>query len=286
MKIHAFKVKKEDGSAELVDVLKQIGAEAKLEKRIRIVNRAELRIDSIELRDGVWFMDFVKFRQTQGPGRGKKKAKTEGFEFKRGESFAEETAALFDPASGYILVQYNHSGVRAGSISQYLSDYDGAATNIYNLDIKYDPETERKLQQKAIKKSLSFRIDVTQMTAQDLKDGVPLEQAIALGRDCSAGQISVELAAGGTRDNGLKGKIAATLQALQKIAGNNPSAIQSVKVGGKASADDAIEVLDLLTQRLSVEFSDIKPGIDLRLPLEDRWKGLTRARNGWIKVLK
>lgn len=285
MKIHAFKVNKEDGSADLVDVLRLVHAESKLDKRIRLINRAELRIDSIELRDGVWLIDFVKFRQTQGPGRGKKKAKTEGFEFKRGESFAEETAALYDPSTKYMLVQYNHSGVRAGSIAQYLSDYDGSAANVYNLDPKYDPDTERKLQKKAIKKSLSFRIDVTQMSAQDLKNGVALEQAIAFGRDCSAGQITVELSAGGTRDNGLKGKIGATLNALQKLAGNNPAAVQSVKLGGKESADDAVEVLDLLTERLHVELSDIKPGLDLRLPLDDRWKGLLRAKNGWKKVL-
>lgn len=286
MKIHAFKVSKQDGAAELADVLKMVLAEKKLDKRIRLVNRAELRIDSIVLKDGVWLMDFVKFRQTQGPGRGKKKAKVEGFEFKKGESFAEETAALYDPATNYMLVQYNHSGVRSGSISQYLSVYDEAATNIYDLNPKYDPETERKLQLKAIKKSLSFRIDVTQMTAQDLQDGVALEKAISFGRDCSAGQITVELSAGGTRDNALKGQIGNALTALRKLAQSNPEAVQSVKVGGKETEDAAIEVLDLLTERLHIELSDIKPGLDLRLPLEDRWKGLLRARNGWKKVLK
>ena len=61
--------------------------------------------------------------------------------------------------------------------------------------------------------------------------------------------------------------------------------MQSVKIGGKASEDDAVEVLDLLTERLHVELGDIKPGLDLRLPLDDRWKGLLRARNGWKKVL-
>lgn len=285
MKIHAFKVNKEDKTADLVDVLKLINAEKRLDKRIRLINRAELRVDSIELRDGVWLLDFVKFRQTQGPGRGKKKAKTEGFDFKRGESFAEETAALYDPATNYILIQYNHSGVRAGSIAQYLSDYDGTSANIYSLDPKYDPDTERKLQQKAIKKSLSFRIDVTQMSAQDLKNGVALEKAIGFGRDCSAGQITVELSAGGARDNGLKGKVNATLKALRSLAGDNPAAVQSVKIGGKASEDDAVEVLDLLTERLHVELTDIKPGPDLRLPLDDRWKGILRARNSWKKVL-
>lgn len=286
MKIHAFKVSEDQGSASLDDVLKKVKAERRLDKRIRLVNKAELRIDSIEFRDGVWLLDFVKFRQTQGPGRGKKRAKTEGFEFKKGESFAEETAALYDPATKYMLVQYNHSGVRAGSISQYLSDYDEAATNIYDLNPKYDPETERKLQRKAIKRSLSFRIDVTQMTAQDLKNGIALEKAIAFGRDCSAGQITVELSAGGTRDKSLKGRVGDTLTALRNLAKSNPEAVQSVKVGGKETEEAAVEVLDLLTERLHIELTDIKPGIDLRLPLEDRWKGLIRARNGWKKVLK
>lgn len=285
MKIHAFKVNAERGSADLVDVLKLVEAEKKLAKRVRLVSQAEVRIEALEERNGVWLIEIVKFRQTQGPGRGKRNAKVEGFDFKKGESFAEETAALFDPATNYMLVQYNHSGVRAGALGQYLSDYDGAASNVYSLDPKFDPDTERKLLQKAIKKSLSFRIDVTAMTAQDLKNGVALADAIAFGRSCSAGLITVELAAGGTRDNGLSGKVSETLTALRRLMGNNPAAVKSVKVGGKTDADDAIEVLDLLAHRLSVDLDDIKPGIDLRLPLDDRWKGLLRARNGWKKVL-
>lgn len=284
MKIHAFKLHSEPDSAPLEEVLEFIQSESKLDKRIRIVNRASLRVDSIECRDGLWYMNFVKFRESQGPGKGKKKAVTEGFDFKKGESFAEETAALYDPATGYMLVQYNHSGVRSASIAVYLSKYDEDAANIYDLNPKYDPDTERKLQQQAIKKSLSFKIDVSKMTSDDLKNGVALSKAVEFGSGCNAGVIDIEISAG-SRKGRLKGQINNLLDNLLSLARERPEAVKSVKIGGKESDDAAVEVLDLLAERLYVEYSDIKPGLDLRLPLEDRWQGLLKARNRWKRIL-
>lgn len=283
MKIHAFKVDASENSQKLEDVLKGIQKD-KIGARVRLVNGSEVRVDSIDQRGGVWLMDFVKFRQTQGPGKGSRNSKVVGFEFKKGESFAEETAALFDPANGYLLIQYNHSGIRAGAISQYLGEYYQAANNIYDLKPKFDPDVERKLLKKVIKKSFSFRIDVTEMTEQDLKRGVALKDAINLGKGSSAGLVTVALAAGGTKDNGLGGKIVEMLQAVRELAALNPPAVKSVKIAGKENEDAATEVLDLLVQRLSVDL-DIKPGPDLRLPLEDRWKGLLRARASWREIL-
>lgn len=283
MKIHAFKVEPLGNSQSLEDVLKEIRGD-KIDARVRLVNSSEVRIDSIDERDGVWLMDFAKFRQTQGPGKGSRKSKVVGFDFKKGETFAEETAALFDPGTGYILIQYNHSGVRAGAISQYFSEYCQVATNDYSFKPRFDPDTERRLLKKAIKRNFSFRIDVTEMSEQDLKRGVALKDAINLGKGCSAGLVNVILAAGGPKDHGLGGAFTDMLQAVRELAANNPPAVKSVKISGKENEDAAVEVLDLLVQRLCVDL-DIKPGMDLRLPLEERWKGLFRARAGWKGVL-
>lgn len=286
MKIHAFKVEAEDQSAALEDVLALVAAEKKLNKRIRLVAKAEIRIDAIVKKDGLWYMEFAKFRATQGPGRGKKNARVEGFNFKKGETFAEETCALYDPATGYILIQYNHSGVRSGAICNYLSDYDQSARNVYTFNPKFDPDTERRLLKKAIKKRLMFKLDVSAMTAEDIKRGVALRDAVALGQKCEAGIIDIELSAGGDKTNGLRGTVYEVMGSLRDLWQRNPEAVRSLRVAGKTDEDDAIEVLDLLTQRLYVELEDIKPGLDLRLPLEDRWRGLSRARNSWKNILK
>ncbi|MEH6564582.1 MAG: DUF6731 family protein [Halopseudomonas sp.] len=286
MKIHAFKVEKNDGSDDLNDVLKAIDAEQDLEKRMRLISQSEVRVDSIEYNGGLWYLDFVKFRATQGPGKARRKAQVEGFAFAKGESFGEETAAMYDPHTGYMLVQYNHAGVRGGTIERYLSEYEERSNNVYTFCPKFDTDTERRLLKKAIKKKLSFKIDVTEMDAEDIKRGVALSDAVALGRDCEAGMVTIELAAGGDKRNGLRGTVAAKLTALKDLASRNPAAVKSLKVSGKNDVDDAVEVLDLLKQRLYIQFDDIRPGADLRLPLAERWKGLDRARNGWKKLLK
>jgi hypothetical protein len=43
---------------------------------------------------------------------------------KAGESFGEDTALAFDPASGFAALQYNHYGPRTGAIEDYLYAYD------------------------------------------------------------------------------------------------------------------------------------------------------------------
>jgi len=285
MKIHAFKVEVGQKSAPLEDTLNLIKSEADLSRRVRLISQSETRAEWLEKRDGLWYLDFVKFRTTQGPGKAKRRGIVEGFTFAQGESFGEETAALYDPKTGFILVQYNHSGIRAGAIAQYLSEFNGAATNDYNFLPKFDPETERRLVRKTIKKRLLFKIDVNEMDAEDIKQGVALADAVALGRSSAAGQVEIELTATGG-GQGLGAKVGDILTAVQNLYARNPAAVKSLKVAGKIDADDALEVLDLLKQRLYVQLDDIRPGADLRLPLSERWKGLDRAKNAWKRYLK
>lgn len=286
MKIHAYKVEYYEGSRPLEVILQQIEREQSLRERIRLINQIELRAEFISEQGGLWLMDFVRIRTTHGPGRVGRDSEVEGFEFEDEEGFGEETAALYDPASGYFLVQYNHFGVRAGAIADYLSAYDGTENNLYTFKPRYDEDVERRLLNQGITRKISFCLDVTRMSAQDRQRGRPLSEAIEYGRQNGADKIKVEISVQGERHRSLTQNALESLSALRSILGQNPDAVTKLEVSGKDNQDSVTEVLDLIAHRLSVEFNDLVLGPDLRYPREERWRALTRAKNGWNKILR
>lgn len=286
MKVHAYKVESVDGSRPLEEVLRQIEGEESLRERIRLINQVELRVESVSQQNGSWLMDFVRIRTSHGPGKVGRDSEVEGFEFDEEEGFGEETAALYDPASGYILVQYNHFGVRAGAIADYLSAYDGTENSLYTFKPKYDEDVERRLLSHGITRKISFCLDVTRMSEQDRQRGRPLSEAIDYGRQNGADKIKVEISVQGERHRSLAQNALDSLSALRSILGQNPDAVTKLEVSGKESQDSVTEVLDLIAHRLSIEFNDLVLGADLRYPRDERWRALVRARNGWRQILR
>jgi len=286
MKIHAYKVDSFDGSRTLQDVLLQIESEPSLRERIRLINQVELRAESVSQKNGLWLMDFVRIRTSNGPGKVGRDSEVEGFEFDEEEGFGEETAALYDPASGYILVEYNHFGVRAGAIADYLSAYDGTETSLYTFKPKYDEDVERRLLNHGITRKISFCLDITRMSEQDRQRGRALSEAIDYGRQNGADKIKVEISVQGERQRSLAKNALDGLSALRSILGQNPDAITKLEVSGKENQDSVTEVLDLIAHRLSIEFNDLVLGADLRYPRDERWRALVRAKNGWHQILR
>jgi hypothetical protein len=231
-------------------------------------------------------MDFVRIRTSHGPGKVGRDSEVEGFEFEEEEGFGEETAALYDPATGYMLIQYNHFGVRAGAIADYFSAYDGTENNLYTFKPKYDEDVERRLLNHGITRKISFCLDVTRMSEQDRQRGRPLSEAIDYGRQNGADKIKVEISVQGERNRSLAQGALDGLTALRSILGQNPDAVTKLEVSGKENQDSVTEVLDLIAHRLSVEFNDLVLGADLRYPRDERWRALTRAKNGWRQVLR
>lgn len=285
MKVHAFKVAKTNSSIELENILSLIEQEANLRERIRIINQAELRAETVEQRDGCWYLDFVRIRTDHGPGRVSRDAEVEGFDFDEEEGFGEETAALYCPDTGYILVQYNHFGVRSGMIADYLSAFDRTERNLYTFKPKYDDDVERRLINQGITRKVTFTLDISKMSAQDRRRGQALSEAIEYGRESGADKIKVQISVSGERRRGLADKAREGVSSLLGILGQNPDAVTKLEVAGKEDRDAVTEVLDLIGHRLSVEFSDLDVGDDLRYPREERWRALLRAKNGWSGIL-
>lgn len=280
MKVHAFKVDIHNSNP-LEDVLDLVNKQPNLRQRIKIVGTVEMRAEYIEHRDGLWLIDFVRIRTDHGPGKVGRSSQIQGIPFNTDEGFGEETAALYDPLTGYMLIQYNHFGVRAGSIGDYLSIYDGSKTNVYSLNPKFDNDVERRLAKKGITKKIALSIDISKMNDKDRLAGTPLSEAISIGRDANANKISIVLSAGGGKSKSLSETASSIFNSAKTLFRMNPEAVTKLEFRGKDDKDSVIEVIDLIGQRLSVSFDKLKPGADLRYPREERWTALIRAKNGW-----
>lgn len=287
MKVHLYKVREHENSMPLDQLLRQIRRNP-LEDRLRLVGAQSVRIEDLVQKDGLWFIDFLRLRYDHGPGRAHAERGVEGFEFEDGEGFGEETAALFDPANGFMAIQYNHFGVRSGTIQTYLSEYHQNHVNAYELMVKFDPEAERRLARQNLFTRLDFSIDVGRMSAADRAAGRSVSQALSFGRTFGAEKISISLSMGPGKKKGkaLNDRVIGDAIAwIKERVHEKDDYLVSAEVAAKENPDSATEIIDLVAHRLTTVIGDLKLGRDLRYPVVARWDGLARAYNGWRNIV-
>jgi hypothetical protein len=285
-KVHAFSVcHLNDVTEDLDEVLTQIQADA-LEDRIKTIGQVQVRIEHIQQDDdGNWKLDFVKFRDVHGPGKAARDTPVTGFEFDEGEVFCEETAAIYFPATGYILIQYNHHGVRAAAVEEYLSIYTADPDNQYTLRPKYDEDADRRFDNRAATKKITLAIDPRLLNQGDRDANTGLSQAIDLGNRSNASKVEITISAGRGRDRSLNRFVDRTITAARRLVNDNPDSVSRLDVGVVDNLDSKMQVLDLIAHRLMRNFTDINVGDDKRWPRESRYQAIARAARGWRRVL-
>jgi hypothetical protein len=200
LKVHAFGIRLHDKSGDLEDLLAQIKSD-KLSARVRTVGYSDMRIEDVIFKDGLWFFDFGKFREQHGPGKASKSTPVEGFSFKKGEVFCEETACLYIPKSRHLIIQYNHHGARVGKIQDYLNSYDPNNAYTFELIPKYDETAERKFRNRAATKKIIFEIDPRFLNQTDKESGTALTQALDLGQQSHGEKVELVISAGKLKKN-------------------------------------------------------------------------------------
>ncbi len=94
-----------------------------LEDRFFLGEVDGLRLEHFIEHQGFWHFDFAKRRSGHGPGRMARARAIEEIDL-GGDWFGEDTAFVYDPASGIAAVQYNHYGPRIKWIENYLAAAD------------------------------------------------------------------------------------------------------------------------------------------------------------------
>lgn len=286
MKVHLYSVTKNAKSPALEMTLKKIASDS-LSERLRTIDNHDVRLEEVSKgSDGLWRLDFGKLRFDNGPGRATKIDPITGFRLGVGEGFAEETAALFDPGTKHMLIQYNHHGVRVRTIEEYLCNYDANQPNVYEFEPRLDPQVEAKLHNAIIFRRLTLGIKLGEITPAHKKQNVSLSRALDFANGVGALHLKLELGLGNDQISMLdKVKTNAIVKWAQKAIGIEEAAIDSLKVSAKPGIDQKLEIIDLLAPRISVEFINLPLGADLRVARNIRWDKLTGAHAGWKSSL-
>ena len=261
----------------LIDIIKR----DELEDRIRAVGNGEVRLDQIKKErtsDGVslWYLDFTRFRDTHGPGRTTRRSPVTDIPLEDDDFFGEETAALFLPDTGHIIIQYNHFGVRPNAMLNYFSKYLAEEANVYAFNVLLDRDAERRFRRQRVIRRFEVGIDLSRMSAADRRAGNRLSDMAEIAADDWEGaRMKILVSVGQERDRGL----ANVKQMLENfVLGND--AVVSAHVTGRETPGSEIESVDLIEEKL-VYPAEIIPTSKRRLAQQDRFKMLRRAFALW-----
>lgn len=287
VRIHVFRLVPSHDSMSVEDVINRINHDA-LEDRARGFGAEDMRLEHVTsvkskvTGDRHIYLDFVRLRDTHGPGRASRGRAVCGFELADDEYFGEETAALFLPATGYILLQYNHYGVKPRAIAEYLGQYIEGVTNAYEVNVKTDPNAERIFNRQNIIRRLELGIDLTQMDTGDKAAGRSLGEMAKLAKAMGGRRLKITISVGMDKKTGLMPR---TKENIADLLANEADALTRAEVAGRETADSQTEVVDLLQHKLT-SVQSVNLGQDRRFPFEERRKALKRAYDEWKPVLK
>lgn len=289
MKIQKFRVARHSRAVpKLADLLTQIQGDA-IASRTRTINGVKFRLDDVvqDRATGVWLMNFVRNRTGHGPGRFHASQSIQGFSFASGESFGEDTAALYDPATRYMYIQYNHIGVRHSAMATYLSIYSGYEPG-YRISPKLEHDAERRFQNQDVTRRIEIGFDLTKMGAADRIQGNSLTDAAEIGQGYSADKLFLTLTISKRdprkslreiKDDVLGVLPFAGLLKARAYGGDEPETTVTVGKRGKRKetvAKPEFEPIDLLEELIETEVG-IRLGADYRLPLQARYDALKSA---------
>ncbi|MDX8398987.1 MAG: DUF6731 family protein [Gallionellaceae bacterium] len=229
-----------------------------------------------------WLLDLSKRRYEGGPGKASKDTPVKSFKMGAGFGFAEETAALFDPYSGFVIVQYNHYGPRAGAIAEYFSSYDLASPNFYEFQLQLSPNAQARLNNKKVFTRIKLTVAPAMLTDAYRKNNISLVNSLSAQLNEFGGDtVSIEVSL--NRGSNTSLKIRNKLKALLCMANEEQDAVSAMVITGRDDIDQRLDPVDLIHERLETPIKDMPLDEGLRYPKEARFLALQRAYNGWKK---
>lgn len=282
-KAFAFQLTTHQGSSPLAQALKQIQSDS-IENRVRNIAFSDIRVEHIQFINGLWFLDFVKFREVNGPGKGSKDKPIQGFSFAQGETFCEEAALMIDLQKGNAVIQYNHHGVRHLSMETYLSNYMGAG-DIYSVIPIYDKNIDSRFNNRKSLQAVKIKIAKNKLSAADKQANRSLASALS-GLDDSAEYIEISLSVGNSKKKKLSSTSERIADEVMALSQSTPDAVKKLEAKIIENNYAKQTVLDLIEQRISETIHGLNVGPDKRWNRGDRYRALQQAYQRWIKAGK
>ena len=254
MKIHFYQVELEHSPDDLPAVLDRI-RRSSLANRERIINDKPVFLEVCDRTSiGSYELDFTQRRIQNGPGYSRRGEETTDFPMEDGAGFGEQTAAIWSQ-SGHLAVQYNHHGVRSGTIRDYLCTFLRAATDdripVLSLVPVVAADAYARLRDSTVQTRIECTIDTSRLTQVSATNHVALQSMLRLRDETHAGKATLTLSLGADRRGGPLSNVLRLVDRLRQ-----DESVERLQVKVKQDVDGQTEILDLLEQREMREIPD------------------------------
>lgn len=263
----------------LDDVLKLIESTT-IDKRNRKPSYNDMKLENIQPptpSTPYWLLNFSKLRD-YSPGKGSTKGTTQPIVYGQGEGPSEETAMLYQPSTGFVAIQYNHYGLRSDAIAEYLSIFDGTSQNNFEFNVQLKNTAQARLATKNIFTKLQVKVAPSSITPAYRQNNTAFMAALDATSSTNPDTLELTLTANRKNSNGLD--IKNWLKSLQNLVQGGATA-QRVVVSGKDSINSKVDVINLIEEKESIDYSKVELDLGKRLDLADRWLHLEKSFAKW-----
>ena len=245
--------------------------------RYREVNGKGRRLEDHDQREGCYLLNFATL-EFAGPGRSAPATAVAPFDLAQEESFAHETAMLYDPEAELAFVESGQIGMGPGAIARYFEEFVSSSAE-YSLIPRLDDEAAARARQHQTIRRFTMRVAMGPVTEADRNAGIGLLKSF--GEGYGAGTIDIEIKA--QRERGRTLSIGTVWNTITNIWGDsNENNVTQLKVYGREHDDEPLEDIDLLQHREKRERTLPVDVNERKILCEYRWNALIEIRREFL----
>ncbi len=216
-----------------------IACKKSLRRRGRDENEKHHRLENHKQKTDRFLLNFVTL-DFPGPGRAKREGPVSPFGLDEDESYTHETAILYDIDNRLAFIESKKVGMGYGAIARYFTDFAGLGT-AYQLIPRLDPDAATRARKKRLIRGMQMRVGLGPITRDHANTPSPI---VAFGNAFGASFVDVEIKIEGGKHKSLS--LDRISEFLRRETDYEKLGIQQLKVNGKESEEESLELIDLL----------------------------------------
>jgi hypothetical protein len=285
LKAHAYHIVPR-GQVSLQQVFEHIEG-VSLRQRLKVVSGVPMRLEFCAKQGRYWLLDFTLIRR-KGPGRASPTTPVVDFDLAEDEGFGEETAAVYNPSTGFMVLQYNHFGPRQPRIQSYLyrhglvvaghAEQEELPGGQFGFDLHpvLTIEAADRLENLGIVKTISASFRVPGILARPEARRRSLSGLLDMPLMGGAQTVQFQISAGRGKEASLApSRVKQAVRDLLSVR----EEITALSIVAKENEDAPREPIDFLDARLEAEVT--VPLVGRRYPRAERLAALRQTFETW-----